>query len=94
MLLASTVCGALGGADGRSGGGRLESCRRCIQEVCTGTLLVLTPLVLVQPLVEDLDHSIFFQDLSIQSTDPGTKPKPQKTHQKADKLQTNKTTTI
>lgn len=69
MLLTSTLCGARG-ADGGSGGGGSERCPRCIQEVCTGTLLVLPPLVLVQPLVEDLDHSILFQDLSVKSTYP------------------------
>lgn len=70
MLLTSTLCGAAGSADGGSGGSRSE---RCIQEVCTGTLLVLPPLVLVQPLVQDLDYGVLFQDLSVKSTDPDTK---------------------
>lgn len=57
ILLTFTLCGVLDGADGRSGGRRSE---RSIQEVRTRTLLLLPTLVLVKPLVEDLDHSILF----------------------------------
>lgn len=60
MSLTSTLCGAAGGADRRGGGSRSQRCSCFIQEVCTGTLLILPPLVLVQPLVQDLDHSILF----------------------------------
>lgn len=70
MLLTSTPCVAHGGADGWGGGGGSERCPRCIQEVCAGTLLVLPSLVLMQPLVEDLDHSVLFQNLSVKSADP------------------------
>ena len=70
MLLTSTPCVAQGGVDGGGGGGGSERCPHCIQEVWTGAVLVLPPLVLVQPLVEDLDHSVLLQDLSVKSTDP------------------------
>lgn len=73
MLLTSTPCGALDGADGGSGGGGSERCPRRSQEIRAGALLVLPPLVLVQPLVEDLDHSVLLQDLSVKSADPDTK---------------------
>lgn len=75
MLLTSALCGTLGGADGGSRGGGSERCPRCVEEVCAGTLLVLAPLVLVQPLVEDLDHGILFQDLSVKSAYPDARQK-------------------
>lgn len=84
MLLTSALCGAVGGADGGSGGSGLQGCRRFIQEVCAGTLLIPPPLVLVQPLVQDLDHSVLFQDLSVKSTDPEKQTNKQKTCQEAD----------
>lgn len=71
LPLTSTLCGGDGGTDGGSGGSGPQRCSCFIKEVCTGTCLVLLPLVLVQPLVQDLDHSVLFQDLSIKSTDPG-----------------------
>lgn len=75
VLLTSCLSVALCGADGGSGGGRSEGCPRCIQEVFRWTLLVLSTLVLVQPLVEDFDHGIFFQNLSIKGTDPDAEQK-------------------
>lgn len=75
VLLTSCLSVALCGADGGSGGGRSEGCSRCIQEVFRWTLLVLSTLVLVQPLVEDFDHGIFFQNLSIEGTDPDAEQK-------------------
>lgn len=75
VLLTSTFCGAGGGADGGSGGGGSERRRRHVQEVRAGALLILSPLVMVQPLVQDLDHSVLFQDLSVKSTDPDAKQK-------------------
>lgn len=71
LPLTSILCGGDGGTDGGSGGSGPQRCSCFIQEVCTGTCLILLPLVLVQPLVQDLDHSVLFQDLSIKSTDPG-----------------------
>ena len=75
MLLTSTLCGAGGGADGGSGGGGSERRRRHVQEVRAGALLVLPPVVVVQPLVQDLDHRVFFQDLGVKRTDPDAKQK-------------------
>lgn len=75
VLLTSTLCGAGGGADGGSGGGGSERRRRHVQEIRARALLVLPPLVVVQPLVQDLDHCVFFQDLSVESTDPDAKQK-------------------
>lgn len=73
MLRTSGLCGAVGSADRGSGGGGSQRGGRCVQEVCAGAWLVLAPLVLVQPLVQDLDHSVLFQDLSVKSTDPDPK---------------------
>ena len=70
LLLTSTPCVALGGADGGGGGGGSERRPGRIQEVRAGTLLVLPPLVLMQPLVEDLDHGVLFQDLRVEGADP------------------------
>lgn len=75
VLLTSCLSVALCGADGGSGGGRSEGCPRYIQEVFRWTLLVLSTLVLVQPLVEDFDHGVFFQNLSIKGTDPDAEQK-------------------
>ena len=74
MFLTPTFGGAIGSADGGSGDGDSEP-HILLREGDTGALAVFPPLVLVQPLVKDLDHSILLQDLGIESTDPNDEKK-------------------
>lgn len=69
-FLTSNLCGALGCEYGGRRGGQSQGCPGRTKEVGAGTLLVLPALVLVQPLRENLDHGVLFQDLSVESADP------------------------
>ena len=56
---------------GRGGGGpKRRPHSTPLGEAVSGALSVLPALVLMQPLTEDLDHRVFLQDLSVQSSDP------------------------